>query len=109
MSINVEFTGGCEALFPTPKLTLPLPSDGTTQITMSDLIIKLRDEHLTNRPELFCATAAVHGAQPMRPGTATVRPGILVLVDDTDWEILGGVDCVLEPGNRITFISTLHG
>uniref|UniRef100_A0A183C640 Ubiquitin-related modifier 1 homolog n=1 Tax=Globodera pallida TaxID=36090 RepID=A0A183C640_GLOPA len=39
----------------------------------------------------------------------TVRPGVLVLVNDTDWEILGGLDAQLEDGDTVTFISTLHG
>lgn len=54
-----------------------------------------------------------------------VRPGVLVLVNDTDWELLDEVSCVLfcsllfilysqektvlKNGDRVTFISTLHG
>ena len=37
------------------------------------------------------------------------RPGILVLVNDTDWEILGGTGYELQPNDNIVFISTLHG
>ena len=39
----------------------------------------------------------------------TVRPGILVLVNDCDWELLDGLDYVLKEGDVVTFISTLHG
>uniref|UniRef100_A0A914GV20 Ubiquitin-related modifier 1 homolog n=1 Tax=Globodera rostochiensis TaxID=31243 RepID=A0A914GV20_GLORO len=39
----------------------------------------------------------------------SVRPGVLVLVNDTDWEILGGLDAQLKDGDTVTFISTLHG
>ncbi len=51
---------------------------------------------LKERPELFLAGD-------------TVRPGILVLVNDADWELEGGADCVLEDGDVVAFISTLHG
>ena len=37
------------------------------------------------------------------------RPGILVLIGDTDWEILGAESCMVENNEKITFISTLHG
>eukprot|EP01027_Heterolobosea_sp_BB2_P002647 GEZU01004000.1.p1 GENE.GEZU01004000.1~~GEZU01004000.1.p1 ORF type:complete len:185 (+),score=24.37 GEZU01004000.1:74-556(+) len=37
------------------------------------------------------------------------RPGILVLVNDTDWELLGGIEYELQPNDNVVFISTLHG
>ncbi|OUM54004.1 hypothetical protein BVG19_g3342 [[Candida] boidinii] len=39
----------------------------------------------------------------------TVRPGILVLINDTDWELEGEDEYQLENGDIITFTSTLHG
>jgi len=38
-----------------------------------------------------------------------VRPGILVLINDVDWELEGKTRYVVQQGDRITFISTLHG
>ncbi|GJJ14602.1 hypothetical protein Clacol_008868 [Clathrus columnatus] len=37
------------------------------------------------------------------------RPGILVLINDTDWELEGEGDYVLNDGDEIVLISTLHG
>lgn len=37
------------------------------------------------------------------------RPGILVLVNDTDWELEGEGDYQLKNGDEIVFLSTLHG
>ncbi|KFM74731.1 Ubiquitin-related modifier 1-like protein, partial [Stegodyphus mimosarum] len=37
------------------------------------------------------------------------RPGILVLVNDSDWELLGELDYEVQPEDTIHFISTLHG
>ena len=37
------------------------------------------------------------------------RPGILVLINEVDWELEGTLDYTLQPGDTITFISTLHG
>jgi len=37
------------------------------------------------------------------------RPGILVLINDTDWELEDGLEYRLRDGDTIVFISTLHG
>ena len=41
--------------------------------------------------------------------TRSRRPGILVLINDADWELEGEADYVLEPRDNILFVSTLHG
>jgi hypothetical protein len=37
------------------------------------------------------------------------RPGILVLVNNTDWELEGEGEYKLKDRDQIVFISTLHG
>lgn len=37
------------------------------------------------------------------------RPGILVLINDADWELEGEATYELKPGDCILFVSTLHG
>lgn len=37
------------------------------------------------------------------------RPGILVLVNDCDWELEGGGSYQIKDNDNISFISTLHG
>lgn len=37
------------------------------------------------------------------------RPGILVLINDADWELEGEAAYVLQPKDNILFVSTLHG
>jgi len=39
----------------------------------------------------------------------SVRPGILVLVNDSDWELEGELEYELKDNDEIVFISTLHG
>lgn len=39
----------------------------------------------------------------------SIRPGILVLVNDVDWELENTVKYELCDKDRIAFISTLHG
>ncbi|XP_011267908.1 ubiquitin-related modifier 1 [Camponotus floridanus] len=94
LSVTVEFGGGAELLFDKKKRhELNLPGD---EWTLKRLLFWLRDNLLTERPELF-----MQGD--------TVRPGILILVNDADWELLGEGDYKLCPRDKILFISTLHG
>lgn len=37
------------------------------------------------------------------------RPGILVLINDADWELEGEEKYELQSGDTIVFVSTLHG
>ena len=95
--IDIEFAGGAELLFDNKrKLTVQLPTEGESKWTIARLINFLKEQHLRERPELF-----VQGK--------TVRPGILVLVNDTDWELLGELEYEIKPDDHVMFISTLHG
>ena len=37
------------------------------------------------------------------------RPGILVLINDADWELEGQDSYELQAGDEVVFVSTLHG
>jgi ubiquitin related modifier 1 len=63
---------------------------------MKDLIELLRAEHLKDKEEMFVQSGSV-------------RPGIIVLINDTDWELEDTTSYVLLPNDKIAFISTLHG
>jgi len=95
LTVTVEFGGGLELLFGGSKLlpSLALPADVTR---LRELVRWLSAHRLTERPDLFAAGDAV-------------RPGILVLVNDVDWELEGGGAYALHQGDVIAFISTLHG
>uniref|UniRef100_A0A914V7E9 Ubiquitin-related modifier 1 homolog n=1 Tax=Plectus sambesii TaxID=2011161 RepID=A0A914V7E9_9BILA len=96
IDVTIEFSGGAELLVGKQKIhkaSLPSNRDWTIRSLLPWIA-----EHLmkTDRPELLIENG-------------TVRPGILVLVNDTDWELLGELSYVIKPNDTITFISTLHG
>jgi len=98
-SVRVEFGGGLELLFSNQKAHKVDIPDSTTDEKPTDmkyLILWLKDNLLKEREELFF-------------DNDTVRPGILVLINDTDWELEGEGDYVLQTDDEIVFISTLHG
>nr|XP_057913639.1 ubiquitin-related modifier 1 isoform X1 [Doryrhamphus excisus] len=63
---------------------------------MKQLLAWIQQNLLKERPELF-----VQGE--------SVRPGILVLINDADWELMGELDYRLQDQDNVVFISTLHG
>ncbi|KAJ6643407.1 Ubiquitin-related modifier 1 like, partial [Pseudolycoriella hygida] len=56
----------------------------------------MKENILTERPELFIQDGSV-------------RPGILVMINDADWELMGELEYELQPDDNIIFMSTLHG
>ncbi|XP_015127228.1 ubiquitin-related modifier 1 isoform X1 [Diachasma alloeum] len=74
LPITVEFGGGAELLFDKKKKhEVNLPGD--KEWTLQKLLYWIKDNLLKEREELFLQAD-------------TVRPGILVLVNDADWELL---------------------
>ncbi|VDB83158.1 unnamed protein product [Peniophora sp. CBMAI 1063] len=109
LNIKIEFGGGLELLFTnerTHKIALPAHIPASSPAATADapdapanitfLIYWLKENLLKERAELF-------------EENGTVRPGILVLVNDTDWELEGEGDYELKDGDEVVFISTLHG
>ncbi|EPQ26958.1 uncharacterized protein PFL1_05593 [Pseudozyma flocculosa PF-1] len=101
VTVHVELAGGTELLLAPPhqkKHTFQLPRTNQhgRQTDVADLIQHIRKNLVVEREELF-----VDGN--------TVRPGILVLINNGDWELEGEGDYVLQDGDEIVFISTLHG
>jgi ubiquitin related modifier 1 len=78
------------------KIDLELETRADKPWTLESLIEELKRNHLKEKEEMF-----VQGS--------SVRPGIIVLVNDTDWELLETVRYPLAAGDSVAFISTLHG
>uniref|UniRef100_A0A8C8YRD6 Ubiquitin-related modifier 1 n=1 Tax=Prolemur simus TaxID=1328070 RepID=A0A8C8YRD6_PROSS len=75
LSVEVEFGGGAELLFDGVKkhqVTLPKQEEPWD---IRNLLVWIKKNLLKERPELF-----IQGD--------SVRPGILVLINDADWELL---------------------
>ena len=101
ISLDIEFTGGLELLFSKTRLHhILLPSiDPSTQrpATVGYLIQWLCENLMADsRKELFVLDEHV-------------RPGILVLINDADWELEGEEAYELKEKDSMVFVSTLHG
>ncbi|KAJ5246916.1 hypothetical protein N7468_001899 [Penicillium chermesinum] len=98
--ITVEFTGGLEILFANErqhKISLPARSGDGNPSNIAYLLQYLVDNLMKDqRKDMFIMED-------------NVRPGILVLINDADWELEGEENYELQPGDNIVFVSTLHG
>ena len=73
LKVKIEFSGGLEMYFNNNReLQLEIPVNGPYNVTA--LIEKLRASHMSDKEEMFVQNG-------------TVRPGIIVLINDTDWEL----------------------
>ncbi|MCO5574244.1 hypothetical protein L7F22_028026 [Adiantum nelumboides] len=96
--LNLEFGGGLELLFGSMKshrVDIPLESN-VEKLKMEQLLVWVRDNLLRERPEFFMKDKSV-------------RPGVLVLINDCDWELCERLNATLDDNDTVVFISTLHG
>ncbi|KAF4980191.1 hypothetical protein FZEAL_3744 [Fusarium zealandicum] len=100
LNIAVEFSGGLEMLFSNKRQhSLEIPAvDGhgkpaNIAYLIDYLCLNVMDD---SRKELFVLDNHL-------------RPGILVLINDADWELEGEEAYEILSGDNILFVSTLHG
>jgi len=100
LNITVEFTGGLEMLFSNDrkhKIQIPARDKDNTPVNVGYLVRHLCDHTMQDkRKELFVLDGSI-------------RPGILVLINDADWELEGEEEYEIVNGDNILFVSTLHG
>ncbi|KAJ0981360.1 hypothetical protein J5N97_009615 [Dioscorea zingiberensis] len=98
MHLTLEFGGGLELLCKSVKIhEVDVDTkSGEDKLTMKDLLSWIQANVIKERPEMFMKGDSV-------------RPGVLVLVNDCDWELSGNLDTTLEEKDVVVFISTLHG
>jgi len=79
------------------ELQMPMKSEEDGETMVKDLVIYLCEKVMKDkRKDMFVVDGKV-------------RPGILVLINDADWELEGEEEYQLQPRDNILFVSTLHG
>ncbi|KAK4138737.1 ubiquitin related modifier 1 [Trichocladium antarcticum] len=98
--ITVDFSGGLEMLFDNQRryaVSLPATDANGKPANISFLI-----DHL-------CRTLMKDPRADLFVLDRHIRPGILVLINDADWELEGEEAYEIQPRDNILFVSTLHG
>ncbi|KAG9204361.1 Ubiquitin- modifier 1 [Epicoccum nigrum] len=100
LSIKVEFSGGLELLFANQKkytLSISSKDEAGAPSNVAFLVKHLCDNVMKDpRKDMFVLDGSV-------------RPGILVLINEADWELEGEEQYELQTDDHIMFVSTLHG
>ncbi|WVQ79659.1 hypothetical protein IAT38_001759 [Cryptococcus sp. DSM 104549] len=102
LEVRFEFGGGLHLLFSSkPKITAHLPrivpeSTPPQPLHMRYVVKWMKENLLSEREEMFGDGDGV-------------RPGILVLINDADWELEGEMEYEIKDRDEVVFISTLHG
>ncbi|RBR14951.1 uncharacterized protein FIESC28_07453 [Fusarium coffeatum] len=128
LNIDVEFSGGLEMLFSNKRqhaLSIPAADQDGKPVDIAYLIDHLcRNVMDDTRKDLFVLENHLHVGSKKRllyqlllgfswiswlTGVANSRPGILVLINDADWELEGEEAYEIQSGDNILFVSTLHG
>ncbi|KAH3898808.1 ubiquitin-related modifier URM1 SCDLUD_005146 [Saccharomycodes ludwigii] len=98
VNVKVEFLGGLDAIFNKQRQYKLVVPNTPTGVTVGDLIQYIVANMIKNQSDIEVFIQ-----------DNTIRPGILTLINDTDWELEGGEDYILEDGDVVSFTSTLHG
>jgi len=96
LNITLEFSGGAELLFGNQKRIKVSLEKQEQEWSLRSLIMYITENLLQERKADFISGD-------------TIRPGILVFINDEDWELHYKEDYEIEQNDVITFISTLHG
>ncbi|KAF1826987.1 ubiquitin related modifier 1 [Dissoconium aciculare CBS 342.82] len=100
VALTVEFTGGLEMLFSDQRkhsISIPSTDPQGQPSTVRFLVTWLCDNLMKDpRKDVFVLEDSV-------------RPGILVLINDADWELEGEESYEIKSRDNIMFVSTLHG
>ncbi|KAH6626984.1 ubiquitin-related modifier 1 [Chaetomium sp. MPI-SDFR-AT-0129] len=98
--ITVDFSGGLEMLFDNQRrylISLPVTDESGKAANIAFLIDHLCKHYMKDpRADLFVLDGHI-------------RPGILVLINDADWELEGEEAYEIQSKDNILFVSTLHG
>ncbi|VDN20720.1 unnamed protein product [Gongylonema pulchrum] len=99
LNLKVGFYGGAESLFDMQKEhSVTLPASGP--VSIADLLRYIKESMLLDKSRSHLL---------LDKECKNVSPGILVLINDRDWELADGPRTILSEGDSVTFISSIHG
>ncbi|CCE65423.1 hypothetical protein TPHA_0L00670 [Tetrapisispora phaffii CBS 4417] len=99
VKVKVEFLGGLDVIVGKERIhKVEVTRDDGNAVNVGDLIDYIVAKMIKekNDVEVFI-------------DNGSIRPGILTLINDTDWELEGEKEYELDDGDVVSFTSTLHG
>ena len=91
-------------------MSLPEHASRLEPTDLTFLIQYICDNLVKGRKDMFVQNNNMYVESiQMESADNSSRPGVLVLVNDADWELEGEGAYQLKSGDNIAFVSTLHG
>ncbi|AEO63414.1 1a869b08-afed-42ef-9342-0375d32926a3 [Thermothielavioides terrestris] len=98
--ITVDFAGGLEKLFGDQRRhSVSLPARDSNG----------RPANVAFLADYLCKNLMTDPRTDQLLEDKHIRPGILVLINDADWELEGEEAYEIQPNDNILFVTTLHG
>ncbi|ODV90467.1 hypothetical protein CANCADRAFT_106879 [Tortispora caseinolytica NRRL Y-17796] len=94
MKVTVEVGGGLEMIFGGKRSQVVAFTGGSMQALLEYIAKEVVEDQ--SKLDVFILDG-------------NVRPGILVLINDSDWELEGELEYEVQDGDHVLFTSTLHG
>ncbi|VWU48586.1 ubiquitin-related modifier 1, putative [Hepatocystis sp. ex Piliocolobus tephrosceles] len=120
--IELKFLGGLESYLEDKSknyVTFEIKSD---EFNFENLIAYIRNSIIVERKDVFCdhvrsehnkfCNVYIDGKEHSNYNLnekGKIKPGIIVLVNEYDWEILDTYSYKIKNDDKICFLSTLHG
>lgn len=96
VKVKVEFLGGLDVV--------------VDKVRVHDITLDKEDATLRDLVDYICSDMIKNPNDiEVFIEDESIRPGIITLINDTDWELEGEMEYELENGDVISFTSTLHG
>ena len=119
MEVTLEFCGGAEQAHNKGEkyYTLKVDQGPGQEVTLRDIFIMIRHNQVflafygfkSFFMQIFILFQMVDDVDNLIESEDSVKAGVLVLINDADWDLFDCANYVMGKRDRITFISTLHG
>ncbi|KAJ2866698.1 Ubiquitin- modifier 1 [Coemansia aciculifera] len=100
LRIRTKYTSGMELLIRDKETAL----DHVFEIN-----VKTEPMNMKDLIKYVGETLVLDGKQSAFSREESICPGIMVIINECDWEVMDDLEYVLQDGDVVEFISTLHG
>ncbi|CAI5444347.1 unnamed protein product [Caenorhabditis angaria] len=94
--VTIDFSGGSEFLVKSKEQKVKIPAEST----LLQVLKFVKDNLVVDFDRINML---------FNDDVTEVAHGVIILINDTDFALLSEYDTIIEAGDRITFVSTLHG
>ncbi|KJP90272.1 hypothetical protein AK88_00120 [Plasmodium fragile] len=120
--VELKFLGGLESYLEDKSKNVVTLEIESNKFSFENLIAYIRNHILVDRKDVFADHVICDGTEFCQvmvdnverknynlSEKAKIKPGIIVLINEYDWEIMQMYEYQIKDGDKLCFLSTLHG